>query len=135
MIGIGAAAALINQLITQAETHAARITGTEIEASRARETASASTTRLIQDGDIVTASRTAPCGRTVAALDEAIKWAVRHDEREMFRTLVTTGSGILKAGDSVKVLNRQGFWDQKAKVRITRAGIEVECWVPIGALR
>jgi hypothetical protein len=49
-----------------------------------------------------------------------VKWAVRGDEREMFRVLVTTGSSMWTTGSSAKVLDVGGFLYSRTRIRILK---------------
>jgi hypothetical protein len=93
-----------------------------------------------------------PCGSTVQALDEMIKWAVRGDSNEIKRVMRATGSIGLIGGQRVKVLDTDGWIAQERKVRVESASdgsvylrdeqgvfladrrIGRECWVVSEAL-
>ena len=80
-----------------------------------------------QPGDLVVARKNSICGSSVQAFDDMIKWAVRGDEREMFRVLVTTGSSMWTTGSSAKVLDTGGLLYSRTKIRIIKT--QRECWV------
>lgn len=84
-------------------------------------------------GELVVARQNSICGSSVQAFDEMIKWAVRGDQREMFRVLVTTGSSMWTTGSSAKVLDVGGFLYSRTKIRILKTGRE--CWVPSEAVQ
>jgi hypothetical protein len=87
----------------------------------------------VQLGELVVARQNSICGSSVQAFDEMIKWAVRRDEREMFRVLLTTGSSVWTTGSQAKVLDRGGFMYGRTKIRILKT--QRECWVPSEAVQ
>ncbi len=64
-----------------------------------------------------------PCGSSVAAFDELTKWAELHDDDEVTRTLIRTGSLLVRPGGAVKILD-VGFGKRKVRVPTGR-----ECWI------
>jgi hypothetical protein len=62
-----------------------------------------------------------------------VKWAVRGDEREMFRVLVTTGSSMWTTGSSAKILDVGGFLYSRKRIRILKT--QRECRVPSEAVQ
>lgn len=84
------------------------------------------------------------CGSTKEALDEMMKWEVRHDREEVARVMLRTRSAALTTGIQVKVLDSGGFLFSEEKVRtLTEAQhgdpafnprIGMECWTVTEAL-
>jgi hypothetical protein len=87
----------------------------------------------VHPGELAIARQNSICGSSVQALDEMVKWAVRGDEREMFRVLVTTGSSMWTTGSSAKVLDVGGFLYSRTRIRILKT--QRECWVPSEAVQ
>jgi hypothetical protein len=91
--------------------------------------------KAIQIGDTATVVKSDgyfPCGSTPEALDELTKWAVKGDQDEVRRKLITTGSTPLLPGTRVKVLE-DGFGSRKVRI-LTGVPVGVECWVVTEAL-
>lgn len=64
-----------------------------------------------------------PCGSSVAAFSELTKWADLHDEDEITRTLIRTGSVMVRPGWAMKILD-VGLGKRKVRVPTGR-----ECWI------
>lgn len=85
-------------------------------------------------GAIAQVTRPAACGLTRPALDEMNKWLSLHDTREAARVAISTGSGFLWPGDTVKVLDLGGFMYATDRVRVIarksgQANGGFTCWV------
>jgi hypothetical protein len=102
-------------------------------------------TDVIHEGDTATVKEGLwYCGSSKAALDEMIKWAVRHDRQEVARVMVKTRSVALTKGIQVKVLDSGGLFYSQRKVRtLTKAEngdpafnprVGMECWTVMEAL-
>ena len=88
---------------------------------------------LAQPGDVVVARSASLCGSSPEAFDELVKWAVRKDTQEVYRTLLRTGSSLWTKGSEAKVLDRGGFMYGRTKIRILKT--QRECWVPSEAVQ
>jgi hypothetical protein len=88
---------------------------------------------LAQPGSVVVARSASLCGSSPEAFDEMVKWAVRKDTREVYRTLVRTASSVWTEGSEAKVLERGGFMYGRTKIRILKT--QRECWVPSEAVQ
>jgi len=66
-------------------------------------------------GSLAAVSGTWPCGSTVDAYSQMLKWAARGDSDEMRRVMVRTGSILVVDGMQVKVLD-VGFGKRQIRV-------------------
>jgi len=69
-----------------------------------------------------------PCGSSLEALDEMLRWA--GDGEEYFRTLTKTDSAILVSGEPVKVLAFDFKWTRGIRLKVRRRHFydDFECW-------
>lgn len=92
--------------------------------------------------DVVKGSGFWPCGSSIEALDEMMKWVARRDDTEVKRAMAQTGSIGLTEGLRVKLLD-VGFGKRKVRVLGLYADGELmtedartghTCWVASEAL-